>query len=90
MLTSIVGNALSGVILGDTGTHPPHDKVVTLFIVYAALGLSGHVIILLFLRSHTPGHFKPPPQQQQQQQQSSNSDVHRRSLATGHTKQSVN
>ena len=27
MLTSIVGNALSGAILGGKGMHPPHNKV---------------------------------------------------------------
>jgi hypothetical protein len=53
MTSHIIGNSISGAILGDQTATPPHDRVVRLFVVYASLGLSGCTLIVLFLRQHS-------------------------------------
>lgn len=51
MSTFITGDALAGVLLG-TDKHPSHARVRQLFLVYAAMGVGGFLLVVLFLRDH--------------------------------------
>ena len=53
MSSHIIGNTISGAILGDQKANPPHARVVRLFVVYSSLGLAGCSTIVLFLRRHS-------------------------------------
>eukprot|EP00038_Savillea_parva_P011854 m.200574 g.200574 ORF g.200574 m.200574 type:complete len:585 (+) comp21102_c0_seq1:56-1810(+) len=78
MSTHISGNALSGIILGSKQKHPPHQRVVDLFLVYTALGGTGFLIVLLLLRRHmaeTPSTVSNPTESSEQTKQRNNALV---------------